>query len=98
VEFARNLFDENWPVPSRDVSLLGSWYLNSRRVPVPLVPREGCERRDEIHRRCFIPPPDLHDDPTFALNSYNLVTYGTWDFHPRRQAGYFNQGARCRPQ
>jgi hypothetical protein len=46
----------------------GGWYLKSRRVPVPLVPREYCERRDEI---LFILPLDMRDDLAYDLNFYN---------------------------
>jgi hypothetical protein len=30
----------------------------------------------------FNMPLDLHDDPSFALNFYNWVTFEHWEFHP----------------
>jgi hypothetical protein len=74
VEFTRQLFDENSPTPSRDVSLSGCMYLNSWHVLVPPVSREG---RDEIRHCCFIMLPDLRDDLAFALESYKWATFGS---------------------
>jgi hypothetical protein len=36
----------------------------------------------------FILPPDLGDDPAFALDSYNWSTFERWEFDLRRCAGY----------
>jgi hypothetical protein len=33
-------------------------------------------------------PSDLREDPAYALNSYNWISFGTWEFHARRRAGY----------
>jgi hypothetical protein len=52
------------------------------------VPREGRERRDEVRRRRAILPPDLQQDPAYTLNSYNWISFGTWEFDARRRAGY----------
>ena len=83
VEFARQLWLENRPVPWPDASLPGGgWYLNSRRVPIAPVPPTGRDRRREIERRRFILPPDLRADPAFAANSRNWLSFGTWEFHP----------------
>jgi hypothetical protein len=66
------------------------------------VPHEERQRRYGIYRHRFIQPPDLREDPTFALNSYNWSTFGTWEFDPRRHAGYlcdidfFNREQRVR--
>ena len=46
---------------------------------MPHVGREHCR---------FILPPYLHADPAFAANSHNWISFGTWEFHPRRRAGY----------
>jgi hypothetical protein len=53
----------------------------------PSVPREGRERRDEVRRRRAILSPDLREDPAYALNSYNWISFGTWEFDARRRAG-----------
>ena len=94
VEFARRLWEENRPVPWPDVNLPGGgWYLNSRRVPVPPVPEQIRERREEVRRRRTVLPPDLRDDPAFAVTSYNWIAFGTWEFDPRRRAGYLGDEA-----
>ncbi|MBS2180363.1 hypothetical protein KFZ29_25365, partial [Salmonella enterica subsp. enterica serovar Typhimurium] len=49
---------------------------------------EGREWRDEVRRRRAILPPDLREDPTYALNSYNWISFGTWEFDARRRAAY----------
>jgi hypothetical protein len=33
-------------------------------------------------------PPDLQQDPAYALNSYNWISFETWEFDARRRAGY----------
>jgi hypothetical protein len=45
------------------------WHLNTRRVAVPPVPRKGRVRREEIRRHRLILPPDLREEPAFALDS-----------------------------
>ena len=85
VKFARRLWEENRPVSWPDANLVGGgWYLNSRRVPVLPVLHEGREQREEVRRLRTILPPDLCDDPAFAVNSYAWITFGTWEFDPRR--------------
>jgi hypothetical protein len=37
------------------------------------------EERQLQYRRCFILPPDLRDDPAFALDSYNWSSFGIWE-------------------
>jgi hypothetical protein len=44
VEIAQALYDQNVSVGLRDVHLPGGFHLNTRRVPVPLVPRRGATR------------------------------------------------------
>jgi hypothetical protein len=57
VHMARRLYACGQPVPWPDVNLPAKWRLNSRRVSVPPVPRDGPERVQEIRRRrtCFLP-------------------------------------------
>jgi hypothetical protein len=45
----------------------------------------------EIHFRSFILSPDLYEDPTFTLDSYDLSTFATWEFHPRATVDFFNR-------
>jgi hypothetical protein len=33
-------------------------------------------------------PPDLQEDPVYALNSYNWISFGTWEFDARCRTGY----------
>jgi hypothetical protein len=33
-------------------------------------------------------PPDLRDDPTLALTSYNWILFGAWEFDAHRRAGF----------
>ena len=54
----------------------------------PPVPRSGRERRDEVRRRRAVLPPDLREDPAYALNSYNWISFGAWEFDARRRAAY----------
>jgi hypothetical protein len=69
VEIAQALYDQNASMGLRDVHLPGGWHLNTRRVSVPLVPRRGWKRRDKIRHQRAILPPDLCEDPTFAMDS-----------------------------
>jgi hypothetical protein len=69
VEIAQALYDQNTSVGLRDVHLPGGWHLNTRRVPVPPVPRRGQERRAEIRRRRAILPLDLREDPALDIDS-----------------------------
>jgi hypothetical protein len=56
VDLAHALFDQNKSVGIHDVHLPSGWLLNARRVLVPLVPRLGRERRNEIRlRRAILP-------------------------------------------
>jgi hypothetical protein len=56
------------------------------------VPREGHERRDEIRRRSIL-RPDLRDDPAYGMNSPNWDTFSSWEYDPRRRAGYLGDVA-----
>jgi hypothetical protein len=47
------------------------------------VPRQGRELRDEVWRRRFILPPDLHDDLAFILHLDNWLMFRSGDFDPR---------------
>jgi hypothetical protein len=69
VEIAQALHEQNASVGLHDVHLPGGWYLNARRMPVPSVPRRGQERWDKIQRRRAILPPNLREDPVFAMDS-----------------------------
>jgi hypothetical protein len=51
VRMARRLYAHNRAMPWPDANLPARWHLNSRRVSVPPVPREGPERFLEIMRR-----------------------------------------------
>jgi hypothetical protein len=83
------MYDEiNRPTPWRDVSLPGGWYLNSWCMPVSPLPHEGHKRLDKIPRGRFSLPPDLRDDPAYAINTYNWITSGASDFNPHLRAGY----------
>jgi hypothetical protein len=74
VEFVRRMWEEKRPVPWSDASLPGGgWYLNSRRVSVPLVLLEGREQHEVVRRL----PPDMRDDLAFAVVLYNWITFGT---------------------
>ena len=41
-----------------------------------------------MRRRRTILPPVLREDQAYALNSYNWISFGTWEFDARRRAGY----------
>ena len=45
------------------------WHLGPQRVPVPAVPRGGRARTDEILRRRSFLPPELVNDPAYAIQS-----------------------------
>jgi hypothetical protein len=61
------------------------WFLKSRCVPVLLVPRDGCERCEEIwNHRALIPLTD----PVYNLNSYVWDTYMNWECGQQRHAGF----------
>jgi hypothetical protein len=66
---ARRLYTYNRTVPWLDVNLPRRWYLNSRRVLVPPVPRRGQERVLEIRRCRALLPPALRRDPEFTIES-----------------------------
>jgi hypothetical protein len=73
VKLARQLFADREPVPWPNVNLPARWHLNSRRVPVPPVPRDGPE-----HRRALL-PMHLHRDPAFDIESLNWDTFSRWE-------------------
>jgi hypothetical protein len=75
VDYTRLLYKENQMALWRDLSLSTSWILNSWRVLVHLMPREGRGRHDEIRSPRFILPPNLRDIPTFASNSYSCIGF-----------------------
>jgi hypothetical protein len=52
------------------------------------VPREGQEHHDEVRRHRAILPADLGEDPAYALNSNNWISFGVWDFDAHYRAGY----------
>jgi hypothetical protein len=56
------------------------------RVPVPLVPRPGQERRDEIRSRRSILPSDLREYLAFAMDS-EWWYCPAYEPGPRRRSG-----------
>jgi hypothetical protein len=54
------------------------------------VLHEGRERRGKIRRHIFILPPNLREDPAFAIGSLNRRSFVAWEFDPRRRAGYLD--------
>jgi hypothetical protein len=90
VKLTRQLFADREPVPWPDVNLLVRWHLNSRRVPVPPVPRDGPERRREIRRWWALLPMHLRRDPAFDIESLNWDTFSQWEVRPDRLAGYLS--------
>jgi hypothetical protein len=85
---ARRLYVHNRTMPWPDVNLPGKWHLNSRRVPVPLVPRRGEERVLEIRRRRALPRRAPRRDPAFAIGSSAWDTFGRWEWNAERHAAY----------
>jgi hypothetical protein len=79
VRQARRLYTRGQPAPWTDVNLLARWHLNSRRLPVPMVLREGPERVREICRRRALLPMHLRRDPDFAIMSPNRDTFAAWE-------------------
>jgi hypothetical protein len=88
VRMARRLYAHNRTVPWPDVNLPGRWHLNSRRVPVPLVPPGGQEWVLKIRRRRALLPPALRRDPAFAIESGAWDMFGRWEWNAERRAGY----------
>jgi hypothetical protein len=86
VEIVQALYDQNASMGLRDIHLPGSWHLDAKRVPEPLVPRHGQERRDEIRRRRAILPPDLREDPAFTMDS-KWWDRPAYEPCPRRRSG-----------
>jgi hypothetical protein len=85
---ARRLYTHNRIVPWPDVNLPGRWHLNSRRVPVPPVPRRGQEQVLKIRRRRALLPPTLRRDPAFAIESSAWDTFGRWEWNTEQRADY----------
>jgi hypothetical protein len=71
VRQAHMLYARGEPVLWSDVNLPAQWLLNSRRVPIPPVPREGPERIQEIRRWRALLPMHLRRDPDFTIASPN---------------------------
>nr|XP_051211107.1 uncharacterized protein LOC127328553 [Lolium perenne] len=67
------------------VQLPGGWRLSCRRVPIPA--REP-DRTAEIRRRRRYLPPDLCDDPAYAIDSGSWRTYLSTETDKRRRAGF----------
>jgi hypothetical protein len=76
-----------WP----DCSLPGGWHLNSRRVPVPPVPRFGPDRVTEIRRRRVLMPARLRADPAFGYDSQWWDNFGTRERDPVRRAAFLGK-------
>jgi hypothetical protein len=64
-----------WP----NMNLPTGQHLNSRRVLVPPVPREGPEWLLEIQRQRALLRPELHRDLAFALNSRAWDMFPAWE-------------------
>jgi hypothetical protein len=88
VKLARQLFEDREAVPWPDVKLPARWHLNSRRVLMPSVPRDGPEYWREIRQRRALLPMHLRRDPAFAIKSTNWDTFSRWKVRPDRRAGY----------
>jgi hypothetical protein len=73
---ARRLYTDCEPVPWSDINLPAANPLNSRRVPVPPVPRDGPERVREICWRRALLPMHLWRDPAFDIWSSAWDTDG----------------------
>lgn len=70
----------------------GGWHLSHRRVPVPDVPRSDPERTMEIwHRRLFL-PPDLRNDPAYAVSSMEWHNWNKHGTDARRITGFLRDG------
>jgi hypothetical protein len=91
MSLARRLYAKGNPTPWPDVNLPGRWHLNSRRVPVPHVLRDGPERVREIRRRRALLPQALRCDPAFNIASPNWDTFSRWELRPDRRAGYLGE-------
>jgi hypothetical protein len=95
VEIVQALYDQNASVGLRDIHLPGGWHLNAKRVPVLPVPRRGQERR-------AIVPPDLREDPAFAMDS-EWWDRPAYEPCPRRRSGLlsnaeYDYAAKVYPQ
>jgi hypothetical protein len=77
IRMARSLYARNRTVPWPDANLPARWLLNSRRVPVPPILREGPERVPEIMWQRALLPPHLWRDPAFASMSSAWDTCGS---------------------
>jgi hypothetical protein len=78
VEVARVLYCERTPCAPAwtDVHLPSGPRFSHRRVPMPLVPHKGQERRQQISRRRALLPPYLLADLVFGFESpmWDLAT------------------------
>jgi hypothetical protein len=88
IRMARSLYTRNRSVPWPDANLPARWLLNSRRVSVLLIPREGPERVPEIMRQRVLLPPHLRRDPAFAITSLAWDTFGSWEWRADRRTGF----------
>jgi hypothetical protein len=60
-----------------DIKPPADWMLNSRPVSVATVSCEGWMLRDDSSPPILL-PPDMRDDPAYALDSCNCDTFGSW--------------------
>jgi hypothetical protein len=77
----------DWP----DCSLLGRWHLNSRRVPIPPVPRFGLDRVTKIRRRRALMSARLRADPAFGYDSQWWDNFGPRERDPVRRAAFLGE-------
>ncbi|XP_044377392.1 uncharacterized protein [Triticum aestivum] len=88
VDVCRRYWETATPLPWGDVHLPNNWHLSADREPIPPVPVGGCGRCVEVNRRRARLPPDLLEDPRYAIDS---PMWDTWprDKHDQRRQSFF---------
>ncbi|KAK1631985.1 hypothetical protein QYE76_006300 [Lolium multiflorum] len=86
VDLARQLWEKTGRYHGRTRTCRGGLTPNSRACRSPPVPR-GQSGGTRCARRAIL-PPDLREDPAYALNSYNWISFGTWELDAQRCAAY----------
>lgn len=96
VEVCRRYWDTSTPMAWTNAHLPTNWHMSPDQVPVPAIPATGRARLLEINRRRASLPPDLVDDPRYAVTSSFWDTW-FWDEHDVRRQTFFASRASPAP-
>ncbi|CAA3018951.1 Hypothetical predicted protein [Olea europaea subsp. europaea] len=97
VAVAQMFWEAGTPMPWGDVHLPHGWHLSPDRVSVPPIPATGHARLAEIRRHRDQLPPDLLQDPAYAVNSPHWELWFETEHDQRRRTFFASRSATAPP-